>query len=198
MSEEEKRLRKREREQRRSDRKKRKKRSKQLNVLRKYVLFAAAILLIGYGLFSVVSGPQIGPIGSTHEHLDFLVYIDGTPIDLNQSRYALQSSYAHVHDNEGDIIHLHAINIPLTWFMDSLGLPITENSIKVNGIEYTSDGDNELLVFVNEEKITNLDYALSDEDKLLIYYGPESDIEFALSLVPNRAVEVNNAPNRGD
>ena len=55
-------------------------------------------------------------------------------------------------------------------------------------------------MFVNGDTITNVDYVLTDEDKILIYYGSGSntDIDRALSLVPNRAEEVNGMPNKGD
>ena len=197
---EDKRLKKREKDLRRQDRKKHKKRSKQIKLVRTYSIYVIAILLIGYGLFSVISGPQIGPVGSTHEHLDVLVYIDGEPLDLNQSRYAMKSGYGHIHGGEGDIMHLHAINIPLSWFMESIDLSITLDSINVHGMEYSTDENNVFLMFVNGDTITNVDYVLTDEDKILIYYGSGSntDIDRALSLVPNRAEEVNGMPNKGD
>ena len=197
---EDKRLKKREKDLRRQDRKKHKKRSKQIKLIRTYSIYLIAILLIGYGLFSVISGPQIGPVGSTHEHLDVLVYIDGEPLDLNQTRYAMKSGYGHIHGGEGDIMHLHAINIPLSWFMESIDLSITLDSINVHGMEYSTDENNVFLMFVNGDTITNVDYVLTDEDKILIYYGSGSntDIDRALSLVPNRAEEVNGMPNKGD
>ena len=197
---EDKRLKKREKDLRRKDRKKHKKRSKQIKLVRTYSIYVIAILLIGYGLFSVVSGPQIGPVGSTHEHLDVLVYIDGEPLDLNQSRYAMKSGYGHIHGGEGDIMHLHAINIPLSWFMESIDLSITPDSINVHGMEYSTDENNVFLMFVNGDTITKVDYVLADEDRILIYYGSgsDTDIDRALSLVPNRAEEINAMPNKGD
>ena len=197
---EDKRLKKREKDLRRQDRKKHKKRSKQIKLVRTYSIYIIAILLVGYGLFSIISGPQIGPVGSTHEHLDVLVYIDGEPLDLNQSRYAMKSGYGHIHGGEGDIMHLHAINIPLSWFMESIDLSITLNSINVHGMEYSIDENNVFILFVNGEIITNVDYVLVDEDRILVYYGPESDddIDRALSLVTNRAEEINAMPNKGD
>ena len=197
---EDKRLKKREKNLRRKDHKKHKKRSKQIKLLRTYSIYVIAILLVGYGLFSVISGPQIGPVGSTHEHLDVLVYIDGEPLDLNQSRYAMKSGYGHIHGGEGDIMHLHAINIPLSWFMESIDLSITPDSIDVHGMEYSTDENNVFLMFVNGDKITKVDYVLSDEDRILIYYGSgsDTDIDRALSLVSNRAEEVNGMPNKGD
>jgi len=197
---EDKRLKKREKDLRRQDRKKHKKRSKQFKLVRTYSIYVIAILLVGYGLFSVISGPQIGPVGSTHEHLDVLVYIDGEPLDLNQSRYAMKSDYGHIHGGEGDIMHLHAINIPLSWFMESIDLSITPDSIDVHGMEYSTDENNIFVLFVNGEIITNVDYVLADEDKILVYYGSgsDTDIDRALSLVTNRAEEVNGMPNQGD
>ena len=197
---EDKRLKKREKDLRRQDRKKHKKRSKQIKLVRTYSIYVIAILLIGYGLFSVISGPQIGPVGSTHEHVDVLVYINGEPLDLNQSRYAMKSGYGHIHGGEGDIMHLHAINIPLSWFMESLDLSIKLDSINVHGMEYSTDDNNVFGVFVNGEIITDVDYTLIDEDKILVYYGSGSDddIERALSLVSNRSAEVNGMPDKGD
>ena len=197
---EDKRLKKREKNLRRKDHKKHKKRSKQIKLVRTYSIYVIAILLVGYGLFSVISGPQIGPVGSTHEHLDVLVYIDGEPLDLNQSRYAMKSGYGHIHGGEGDIMHLHAINIPLSWFMESIDLSITPDSIDVHGMEYSTDENNVFLMFVNGDKITKVDYVLADEDRILIYYGSgsDTDIDRALSLVSNRAEEVNGMPNQGD
>ena len=197
---EDKRLKKREKDLRRKDRKKHKKRSKQIKLVRTYSIYVIAILLVGYGLFSIVSGPQIGPVGSTHEHLDVLVYIDGEPLDLNQSRYAMKSGYGHIHGGEGDIMHLHAINIPLSWFMESIDLSITPDSINVHGMEYSTDENNVFLMFVNGDTITKVDYVLADEDRILIYYGSgsDTDIDRALSLVSNRAEEVNGMPNKGD
>ena len=197
---EDKRLEKREKNLRRKDHKKHKKRSKQIKLVRTYSIYVIAILLVGYGLFSVISGPQIGPVGSTHEHLDVLVYIDGEPLDLNQSRYAMKSGYGHIHGGEGDIMHLHAINIPLSWFMESIDLSITPDSIDVHGMEYSTDENNVFLMFVNGDTITKVDYVLADEDRILIYYGSgsDTDIDRALSLVSNRAEEVNGIPNKGD
>ena len=197
---EDKRLKKREKNLRRKDHKKHKKRSKQIKLVRTYSIYVIAILLVGYGLFSVISGPQIGPVGSTHEHLDVLVYIDGEPLDLNQSRYAMKSGYGHIHGGEGDIMHLHAINIPLSWFMESIDLSITPDSIDVHGMEYSTDENNVFLMFVNGDTITKVDYVLADEDRILIYYGSgsDTDIDRALSLVSNRAEEVNGMPNQGD
>ena len=198
MNDDTKRGKKREKNQRRLARKQGRQRSKQLKKIRNYAILGLVVFGIGYMFYGIFSAPQIGPIGSTHQHIDLLIHVDGQIIDLNQTQYAHQSNYAHLHQNETDVIHLHAINIPLSWFMDELDLPITENSIDIHGNVYSNDGEKTFKIFLNGEELNDIDYPISDEDKILIYYGSESDVEAALDLVPDRAVEINNMPNRGD
>tara|TARA_B100001013_G_C24589135_1_gene434028 strand:- start:318 stop:929 length:612 start_codon:yes stop_codon:yes gene_type:complete len=193
MSDDTKRSRKREKNQRRLVRKQGRQRSKQLKKIRNYAILGLVVFGIGYMLYGVFSSPQIGPIGSTHQHIDLLIHVDGQIIDLNQTQYAHQSNYAHLHQNETDVIHLHAINIPLNWFMDSLNIPMTDSSLTLDGQTYNEDELNKLHIIINGEEIDDIEYVLQDEDKLLVLYGPENEeeIEAIIELIPDRARVVN-------
>ena len=193
MSDDTKSSRKREKNQRRLARKQGRQRSKQLKKIRNYAILGLVVFGIGYMLYGVFSSPQIGPIGSTHQHIDLLIHVDGQIIDLNQTQYAHQSNYAHLHQNETDVIHLHAINIPLSWFMDSLNIPITDSSLTLDGQTYNEDELNKLHIIINGEEIDDIEYVLQDEDKLLVLYGPENEeeIEAIIELIPDRARVVN-------
>ena len=193
MSDDTKRSRKREKNQRRLARKQGRQRSKQLKKIRNYAILGLIVFGIGYMLYGVFSSPQIGPIGSTHQHIDLLIHVDGQIIDLNQTQYAHQSNYAHLHQNETDVIHLHAINIPLNWFMDSLNIPMTDSSLTLDGQTYNEDELNKLHIIINGEEIDDIEYVLQDEDKLLVLYGPENEeeIEAIIELIPDRAKVVN-------
>ena len=193
MSDDTKRSRKREKNQRRLVRKQGRQRSKQLKKIRNYAILGLVVFGIGYMLYGVFSSPQIGPIGSTHQHIDLLIHVDGQIIDLNQTQYAHQSNYAHLHQNETDVIHLHAINIPLNWFMDSLNIPMTDSSLTLDGQTYNEDELNKLHIIINGEEIDDIEYVLQDEDKLLVLYGPENEeeIEAIIELIPDRAKVVN-------
>ena len=193
MSDDTKRSRKREKNQRRLARKQGRQRSKQLKKIRNYAILGLVVFGIGYMLYGVFSSPQIGPIGSTHQHIDLLIHVDGQIIDLNQTQYAHQSNYAHLHQNETDVIHLHAINIPLNWFMDSLNIPVTDSSLTLDGQTYNEDELNKLHIIINGEEIDDIEYVLQDEDKLLVLYGPENEeeIEAIIELIPDRAKVVN-------
>ena len=193
MSDDTKRSRKREKNQRRLVRKQGRQRSKQLKKIRNYAILGLIVFGIGYMLYGVFSSPQIGPIGSTHQHIDLLIHVDGQIIDLNQTQYAHQSNYAHLHQNETDVIHLHAINIPLNWFMDSLNIPMTDSSLTLDGQTYNEDELNKLHIIIKGEEIDDIEYVLQDEDKLLVLYGPENEeeIEEIIELIPDRARVVN-------
>ena len=98
-----------------------------------------------------------------------------------------------MHQNETDVIHLHAINIPLNWFMDSLNIPMTDSSLTLDGQTYNEDELNKLHIIINGEEIDDIEYVLQDEDKLLVLYGPENEeeIEAIIELIPDRAKVVN-------
>ena len=193
MNDDTKRGKKREKNQRRLARKQGRQRSKQLKKIRNYAILGLVVFGIGYMLYGIFSAPQIGPIGSTHQHIDLLIHVDGQIIDLNQTQYAHQSNYAHLHQNETDVIHLHAINIPLSWFMDSLNIPMTDSSLTLDGQTYNEDELNKLHIIINGEEIDDIEYVLQDEDKLLVLYGPENEeeIEEIIELIPDRARVVN-------
>ena len=193
MNDDTKRGKKREKNQRRLVRKQGRQRSKQLKKIRNYAILGLVVFGIGYMFYGIFSAPQIGPIGSTHQHIDLLIHVDGQIIDLNQTQYAHQSNYAHLHQNETDVIHLHAINIPLNWFMDSLNIPITDSSLTLDGQTYNEDELNKLHIIINGEEIDDIEYVLQDEDKLLVLYGPENEeeIEEIIELIPDRARVVN-------
>ena len=193
MNDDTKRGKKREKNQRRLARKQGRQRSKQLKKIRNYAILGLVVFGIGYMLYGIFSAPQIGPIGSTHQHIDLLIHVDGQIIDLNQTQYAHQSNYAHLHQNETDVIHLHAINIPLSWFMDSLNIPITDSSLTLDGQTYNEDELNKFHIIINGEEIDDIEYVLQDEDKLLVLYGPENEeeIEEIIELIPDRARVVN-------
>ena len=193
MNDDTKRGKKREKNQRRLARKQGRQRSKQLKKIRNYAILGLVVFGIGYMFYGIFSAPQIGPIGSTHQHIDLLIHVDGQIIDLNQTQYAHQSNYAHLHQNETDVIHLHAINIPLSWFMDSLNIPITDSSLTLDGQTYNEDELNKLHIIINGEEIDDIEYVLQDEDKLLVLYGPENEeeIEEIIELIPDRARVVN-------
>ncbi|MDP3741695.1 MAG: hypothetical protein Q8R15_00090 [Candidatus Micrarchaeota archaeon] len=156
------------------------------------------ILLILIGGLSLTyrwaaSTPHIGPVGSTHIHQDFKVYLNGNQLDFSQQKYQVRAPYAHVEDNDGDVIHVHATGVTLGMFIDSLDMQLTNNCFKTDdGTSYCNNGNNTLKFYVNNVPNTQFNkYELRELDKILISYGAENEtaIQMQLNTITNKAIE---------
>ena len=90
----------------------------------------------------------------------------------------------HVENNDGDVLHVHAIGITLGYFFESLGFKLTEDCFKLDaGNKYCNTGNAQLKVFLKSENggweslYYPADYVIQDLDKLLITYGKEDEEE---------------------
>ncbi|MEE8239526.1 MAG: hypothetical protein V3R13_05510, partial [Nitrososphaerales archaeon] len=125
-AEEEKRRRKRAKEDRRKGKRHSEARNKRI---RRVAIFGVLIAVIAGGSYfaisGLLSGPSIGPLNSTHDHADFILYINGESIDFSLDEFQLRSNYVHLEGGDGNVMHLHAINLNLGFFIQSLGMRLT-------------------------------------------------------------------------
>lgn len=147
------------------------------------------VVLIGYGIYWALTTEGIGTIGSTHIHTDFAIFLNGEEITPLPQEYYVLSPYAHVESGpgEGTVIHMHATNVPLKMFFDSLGMKFNSECFEVDrNNKYCNYGDNTVKMFVRHENSTweqNFEYdeyIFEDLDKILITYGSETDEEIQL------------------
>lgn len=117
-----------------------------------------------------------------HVHSDFIVFLDGSELDLSDDKYMSAANQVlhdsiHIHDNDDRILHRHAENITLADFFESLGFILTDTCFTTDaGEEYCSDEDNELILLVNGERVEQPSkYINQDNDRFLLYYGDEKD-----------------------
>lgn len=149
----------------------------------------------------------IGVLGSQHIHADWKIYINGNALDstffeplamdMSNPNKQTTSSFIHVDkgapapEKTGDLVHMHAKNVPLWVFFRSVGMNLTKDSLTLaDGKVYKNENGNNLKFYLNGQKVDELDnYSFQDLDKLLISYGPEgdSDIEKQLSSITNFA-----------
>ena len=150
----------------------------------------------------------IGVLGSQHIHADWKIYINGRSFDwapfadLHQRQMAGDTSitntsaFMHIHpakepEKAGDVLHMHAKNVPLWLFLRSLGMNLTKDSLTLtDGRVLKNENGNMLKFYLNGQKVDELDnYVFQDLDKLLISYGPENDpdIEGQLNSITNFA-----------
>lgn len=112
-----------------------------------------------------------------HVHADFYVVIRDTLVNLDDDMFQTTSQQelhpdAHLHDNNGDVKHIHAEDITFSAFLDSLGITLTDSCITLDN-EYCSNEIEEVLLFVNGELYTSplTQYVPIDDDSILVYYG---------------------------
>lgn len=144
---------------------------------------------IGYGIYWALTTESIGTIGSTHIHADFAIFLNGREITPLPQEYYVLSPYAHVETGPGagTVIHMHATNVPLKMFFNSLGMNFNSECFEVNrNNKYCNDGVNTLKMFVKhwngtwEQNFEYEKYVFKDLDKILITYGDETDEEIQL------------------
>ncbi|MBU5537395.1 MAG: hypothetical protein QW818_02335 [Candidatus Aenigmatarchaeota archaeon] len=145
--------------------------------------------LIGYAIYWALTTESIGTLGSTHIHADFAIFLNGKKITPLPEQYYVASPYIHVEagPGAGSVIHMHATNVPLKMFFNSLGMKLTSKCFEINkDNKYCNDGVNTLKMFVKhvngtwEQNFEYEKYVFKDLDKILITYGNETDEEIQL------------------
>ncbi len=102
-------------------------------------------------LFAGCIEPNTPPAQEVHLHSDFAVYMDGVKMNFAQEKFMTSSKNdlskaVHLHDMDGSVIHVHAANVTLGMFFESLGMKLeTRNNPNGIGQEvcFTNDEGNE-------------------------------------------------------
>jgi protein-disulfide isomerase len=99
--------------------------------------------------------PSITPTGAYHIHINFKVYLNGTAVDF--SKYNEESPDIHIHNNKGDLLHIHKQGVTLSDFFTSIKMDIPKTiKLYVNG----------------KENSQGLLYVPQDLDQILLTDGP--------------------------
>jgi hypothetical protein len=141
-----------------------------------------------------------------HVHADFHIIVNDTLLDLSSDQFqttGMQSLHpdAHLHDNNGDVKHIHAEGITFAEFLESLGMKLTDSCLTLDN-KYCSGETAEVLLYVNNELFTSsiTQYIPVDDDRILLYYGDaqNSEITTYLNNVPDDACYYSGTcPERG-
>lgn len=148
------------------------------------IIIIIALLLIVLLSYYIITKPRIGPVGSTHEHADFKVYINGEALNFAHPEYMVKTQFVHIEDMIGTVIHKHATGITLGYFFKSLGFEFNDKCfILDNKEEFCNEGDKTLKFYVNEQRNEEYgDYEIKDNDKYLISYSNEDNEEIQEQL----------------
>ena len=178
------------------------------------IIWAVIVILIIIGAIyywqSQLQNPPV--LGDTHAHADFKVYLNGYAINFSQQKYNSEegrelSSFMHLHDGDGGIMHKHIGSGTLQLFFSSLNMSLDQNCFKLdNGTTYCNNENKTLKMFVrhqNSDWQSNSDfgnYNFQDLDRILISYGSESldELKKQMDSVSDRAcIPSEKCPERG-
>lgn len=144
--------------------------------------------------------------GEYHVHADFHIVVNGTLVNLDGDEFQTTSEQEfhkdlHLHDNNGDVLHIHRDGGTFAEFLGSIGITLTDNCLTLDN-QYCGDLNNGLLLFVNDTLYTDpyTGYVPVDEDRVLLYYGnPDVDVILPyLDAVPDDACYYSGTcPERG-
>lgn len=151
--------------------------------------------------------PIVDPFDSQyHVHADFHIVVRDTLVSLDDDMFQTTSQQelhdgAHLHDNNGDVKHIHAEDVTFTEFLDSLEITLTDSCLTLDN-EYCSNEAEEVLLFVNGERYTSslTEYVPVDDDSILLYYGVNDmgTIQPFIDTVPDDACYYSGTcPERG-
>jgi len=125
----------------------------------------------------VLRDPSIGPVGSTHEHIALLIFINGNVLDLSKPEYMIRSKPVHIENLDGIVIHKHATGITIGHFLETLGISFDKSCfVDDKGNSYCNNDDKNLKFYVNEKLNNDFNnYVIRENDRVLITYGTEDE-----------------------
>ncbi len=143
-----------------------------------------------------------------HIHTDFLIVREDEIIDLSGQEYmttATSSHHenAHLHDNDDEVLHLHAPGITFAEFLASLNIKLTDSCLTLpNKDQLCSSEETKLVMYVNKElfKEPITTYIPSDLDQVLLYIGANAAMAFetySSQITDNACLFSGSCPERG-
>jgi len=141
-----------------------------------------------------------------HVHADFMMVLDDKKIDLTQDKYQskvgdVKHADAHLHDNQGNILHRHAEEVTLADLINSIGFTLNNDCINTDDEKLCTDDNKALILFVNGEEFSPIDsYIINDEDQTLLYYGIKDSpkiADYLNSLTDEACIYSGTCPERG-
>lgn len=121
----------------------------------------------------------VGEPGSTHAHVSFVMLIEGNFYNFSRDKYYEQSKLAHFHEGNGVIIHKHAKGVSIPYFLNTLGIELTDNCVILDeGDDYCEDGDKKWRMVVNGDITEDPEkYEIRHGDRILLDYSSDSDTD---------------------
>lgn len=141
--------------------------------------------IVSWGLLRLALGPCPE---QPHYHANWAVVVDGEELDFSADRY-MQSiagctatdvvdpaERVHLHNNEGEVVHVHHTGVAWGHFFDNLGMDVGPDYLIVDDEHRFFEGEGSTLKIVRNGFVLGeiRTVPIRSGDRLLISYGPES------------------------
>lgn len=140
-----------------------------------------------------------------HEHADIKVFINRKQFDLGLDKYQSTDEVQlhpdiHLHDGNGEMVHLHWSGITISDFFASLGMDLNSSQLSLDtGEVYVTGGNGVLTIWADEQVVDPVTYLVEDLDRLLVSYGDPADVPTQWLAVKDEACIYSElCPERGE
>ncbi len=124
-----------------------------------------------------------------HGHFDIKVYLNGTRVNFGLAKYQSAEGKeldpdVHLHDGNGNLVHVHKNGVTLNQFFNSLKMSFTDSCfILDNDKKFCNSDQKNLKMYVNGLVNTDFqNYIPQDLDRILISFGPQEDKNLATQI----------------
>jgi hypothetical protein len=159
------------------------------------------ILLIGAVRYATQESYE-----GVHYHANWAVFVDGQRLDLTANRYMEDvfqctvdptqqrpEDRVHMHENNHDVVHVHAAGVTWGHFIDNLGFGMGDDYLYTDAARYESAEDRSLKFVLNGTEVRTIrNRAIRDQDRLVISFGPETIDEVLAVQYPQVAVDAHH------
>lgn len=151
--------------------------------------------VIAWGLARFVATPWPDP---PHYHANWMIVIDGEPLDLSADRYMEDVAACtggehvgprervHMHNNQDDVVHVHHHGVAWGHFLENLGFDAGRDYLMLDDLRLFNDGERTVKYVVNGFVRDEIGAdPIRSGDRLLISYGAETVDEVVAGQFPN-------------
>lgn len=181
-------------------------------------LFAAGVVVgvVALGAARFFALPEPVHDEPAHYHANFVLYLDGERVRLQDERYMQDiatcrvdaslvspQDRVHLHQLIDDVVHVHAAGVTWGHFFANLGWLVGDDLVVTDSGQRHSGGDGRQLTFVlNGARVPSIaNREIGSLDRLLVYHGPAGtsaeDLDRLFETVPESADAFNQSHQDG-
>ncbi|MQA89620.1 MAG: hypothetical protein GEU90_05230 [Gemmatimonas sp.] len=173
------------------------------------IVLGAIIGVVGLSALRFAGQP---PHEHVHYHANWAIFVDSERLDLTDDWYMEDvfqcladpsqqraEDRAHMHENNQDVVHVHASGVSWDHLLANLGFGVGDDYLETDRERLEEDDQNSVKFVLNGRPVSSIrNLPIGDEDRLLISYGTQTIkevMESEFPVVEKSAGEYNVLPD---